>query len=143
MTTRHAAVWTLAHWHLAGKALVEFVLRHWLGLRFVLAHVGVLPLPERGRTGFHQTWRRGRFAQVAQDLADGTGVGDDGDDSHLAAAACTDERKDLMAAMPEDSSRQTRLGKRFVVTDGFRHRNSALTLTQVLAAPCSRKYHYC
>jgi hypothetical protein len=80
---------------------------------------------------------------VAQDLADGTGVGDDGDDPHLAAAACTDERKDLMTAMPEDSLRQTRLGKRIVVTDGFRHRNSALTLTKVLAAPCSRKYHYC
>jgi hypothetical protein len=33
---------------------------------------------------------------MAQDLADGSGVGDEGDDSHLAAAAWTDERKDLI-----------------------------------------------
>ena len=96
MTTRLASVWTLAHWHLPGNALVELVVRHWLGLRFVLAHEGALHLPERGRTGSHQAWRRGRFAQMAQDLAHGTGVGDEGDDSHPAAAAWTDQRKDLI-----------------------------------------------
>ena len=52
--------------------------------------------PKAGRTGSHQAWRRGRFAQMTQDLPHGTSVGDDGDDSHLAAAAWTDERKDLM-----------------------------------------------
>jgi hypothetical protein len=82
--------------HLPGDALVELVLRRRLSLRLVLAHVGALHLPERGRTGLHQTWRRGRFAQMGQDLAEGTGVGDEGDDSHPAAAAWTDERKDLM-----------------------------------------------
>ena len=67
-----------------------------MSLRIVLTQGGALHLPERGRTGFHQTWRRGRLAQMAQDLADGSGVGDEGDDSHLAAAAWTDERKDLI-----------------------------------------------
>ena len=69
MTTRLASVWTLAHWPLPGNALVEFLLRHWLGLRFVLAHVGALHLPERRRTGGHQAWWRCRLAQMGQDLA--------------------------------------------------------------------------
>ena len=33
---------------------------------------------------------------MAQDLAGGTGVGDEGDDSHLADAAWANERQDLM-----------------------------------------------
>ncbi len=66
ISARLASVWTLAHWHLPGNALVEFVFRHRLGLRFVLVQGGALALhlPERGRTGFHQAWRGGRFARV-------------------------------------------------------------------------------
>lgn len=84
MTTRLASVWTLAHWHLSGNALVECVVRPRLGLHFVLAQGGALPLPERERTGSHQAWRRSRFAQMGQDVAHGSGVGEEGDDSPLA-----------------------------------------------------------
>jgi len=52
MTARHASVWTLAHRHLAGNALVEFVLRQWLGLRFVLAHVGAFLSQSGGARAF-------------------------------------------------------------------------------------------
>ncbi|MBK7677207.1 MAG: hypothetical protein IPJ27_22005 [Candidatus Accumulibacter sp.] len=33
---------------------------------------------------------------MGQDVVHGTGVGDEGDDSHPAAAAWTDQRKDLI-----------------------------------------------
>ncbi|KFB76333.1 MAG: hypothetical protein AW06_002600 [Candidatus Accumulibacter cognatus] len=81
--------------HLPGNALIGCVLRRGLSLAVVLAQGFALHLPERERTGFHQPWRRGRFAQMGQDFVDGTGVGDEGDDSPL-AAACSDERKDLI-----------------------------------------------
>ena len=82
--------------HLPGDTLLEFVHRHRLGLRFVLAHSDALHLPELGRTGFHQVWRRRWLNQMGQDVAHGAGIGDEGDDSHLDAAAWTDERKELM-----------------------------------------------
>ena len=82
--------------HLPGDTLVEFVLRRRLSLWVVHAQGGALHLPERRRTGGHQAWRRCWLAQMSQDVAHGTGVGDEGDDSHLAAAAWADERKDLM-----------------------------------------------
>ena len=72
--------------HLPGDPLIEFVLRRRLSLRFVLAQGGALRLPERRRTGFHEARRRARFAQMAQDLAHGARVGDEGDDSHRAAS---------------------------------------------------------
>ena len=82
--------------HLPGDTLVKFILRRRLSLYVVLAQDGALPLPERGRTGSHQALRRDRFAQMAQDVAHVMGVGDEGDDSYLAAAAWTDERKNLI-----------------------------------------------
>ncbi len=82
--------------HLPGNALIEFILRRRLSLGVVLARGGALHLPERRRTGGHQAWRRGRLAQMGQDIAQGTRLNDEGDDSHLAAAARADERKDLI-----------------------------------------------
>ena len=95
MTARVASVWTLAHWHLPGNALVEFGLRRRLSLKVVPARDGALHLPERGRSGSPQAWRRGGFAEMGLDLARGTGVADEGDDSYLPTAAWAEERKDV------------------------------------------------
>ena len=46
--------------HLPCDALIEFVLRHRMGLRFGLVHGGIEHLPERGRSGGHQARRRCR-----------------------------------------------------------------------------------
>jgi hypothetical protein len=46
--------------HLPCDALIEFVLRHRMGLRFGLVHGGIEHLPERGRSGGHQAQRRCR-----------------------------------------------------------------------------------
>ena len=91
----YCPVWTLAHWHLPGNALVEFGLRRRLSLKVVPARDGALHLPERGRSGSPQAWRRGGFAEMGLDLARGTGVADEGDDSYLPTAAWAEERKDV------------------------------------------------
>ncbi len=46
--------------HLPCDALIEFVLRHRMGLRFGLVHGGIEHLPARGRSGGHQARRRCR-----------------------------------------------------------------------------------
>jgi hypothetical protein len=46
---------------------------------------------------------------VREDLAHGAGVGDEGDDSHLAATAWADERKDLID--PREQQRPGRAGR--------------------------------
>ena len=95
MAARLASGWTLAHWHLPGNALVEFGLRRRLSLKVVPARDGALHLPERGRSGSPQAWRRGGFAQMGLDLARGSGVADEGDVSYLPTAAWAEERKDV------------------------------------------------
>lgn len=86
-----------------------------MSLRIVLVRFGVVHLPERRRTGGNEAWRRGRFAQIGQALARGAGVGDQGCDSHLAAAASVDERQDLS----EPGGQQRPEGAGGPTVDGF------------------------
>ena len=62
--------------HRGGNALVEFVLLHRLGLRFVIAQDDALNLPKRERRAFDQEWRRFRITDIGQDFAHDAGVGD-------------------------------------------------------------------
>jgi len=77
-----------------GAAPLEFVLGRRWSLGIVLARVGARHFPQQGRTGSHQSWRRGRFAPMAQDVA--PGVGEEGDNSALATTGWAEERENLI-----------------------------------------------
>ena len=82
--------------HRPGDALVELVPRRRLSLWVALGDGGARHLPERRHTGGNRARRRCRLADRGRDVAHGAGVGDEGNDSHLATAAWADERKDRM-----------------------------------------------
>ncbi len=50
----------------------------------------------RRRTGGGQRWRGGGKSEVAEDAGHGEGIGQEGEDAHLATAVGADEREDLV-----------------------------------------------
>ena len=68
-------------------ALIELVIRCWLGLGVESVLPGIRHLPQRWATSRHQRRWRCRLAQMREDLAHGHGVVDESDDAHLGATS--------------------------------------------------------
>jgi hypothetical protein len=78
-----------------GEALMEFVVRHVLGLRVDPPPPGIGHLPQWRATGRRHSRRWGVLAQAGEDLAHGHPLVDEGDDAQLAAAPGAQQREDL------------------------------------------------
>ncbi len=89
---------------LPGDALVEFIVRCWLGqeVSFPLDRPGHQQLPQRRATGRRQTRCGGRLTQVAENLTSHRAFIDEGDDPHVAATLRADEWQHFVDAPQQE-----------------------------------------
>ena len=83
---------------LTKRCVIELVLGCRLGVGVEVTRPGIGQVPERRAPGRCDTRRRRGFAEVGENVAHSRAVDDEGDDAHVAAAAETPERENLVEA---------------------------------------------